>query len=94
MGIPVVGSDIGGLPESIGDGGVVISPKAAPEVWADTVKRLWRDEIWFQEKSTRARAHAARPAIAIDRQVDSFVEVLTRAASSERTRFKAVAGAS
>jgi glycosyltransferase involved in cell wall biosynthesis len=93
MGIPVLGSDIGGLPESIGDGGLVLPSTAAPQVWAEALKKLWCDQEWFQEKSRLARLHSLRPAVAIDRQMDSFIEILKRAASRKPSSVNAVAAA-
>jgi glycosyltransferase involved in cell wall biosynthesis len=70
-GIPVIGSDRGALPETLGDAGVVLplpdrltptSPilPTAEEVepWVDAIIRLWDDQAWYQEQSARARTQA------------------------------------
>jgi Glycosyltransferase like family/Glycosyl transferases group 1 len=70
-GIPVIGSDRGGVPETLGVAGVVLSLPArltpvsrilptAEEVqpWVETIIRLWDDPSWYQEQSIKAAAQA------------------------------------
>ena len=70
-GIPVVGSDRGALPETLGDGGIAlplperltpvskILPTAEEmEPWVEAIIRLWDDRAWYQEQTTRARKQA------------------------------------
>ena len=72
-GIPVIGSDRGGTPETLGDAGVVLSlperltpvtqilPTAEEvEPWVETIIRLWDDRSWYQEQSARAFKEAQR----------------------------------
>jgi glycosyltransferase involved in cell wall biosynthesis len=75
-GIPVLGSDAGGLPDTIGPGGTIISRNAPADVWARELRRLWHDEAYFEMKSQRALAHARRPAINVDRQVNAFLSII------------------
>src|SRR5690606_9611448 len=42
-GIPVIGSRRGGLPEAIGEGGVILDYDAPVEEWVSELRRLWRD---------------------------------------------------
>src|SRR5690606_8931945 len=42
-GIPVLASDRGGLPESVGPGGLLVDAEAPLEAWADALTRLWDD---------------------------------------------------
>lgn len=79
-GIPVVGSDRGGLPEAIGEGGIVLPADAPPERWAAEIRALWDDETHHRAMSERARAYAARPALQPERQLDLWEEALRRAA--------------
>jgi len=78
-GIPVIGSDRGGLPEAIGPGGVVLDHEAPAEVWAAEVRRIWSDEAAHAALSAAARAHAARPAMDPARQFAAFLAVLGEA---------------
>lgn len=72
-GIPVVASDRGALPETLGQSGVVLSlpdrltPSASilptpDEVapWVEAIIRLWDDTIWYADQQARARAEARR----------------------------------
>jgi glycosyltransferase involved in cell wall biosynthesis len=72
-GIPVIGSDRGGIPETLGDSGVVlplpgrltpasrILPSAEEvEPWVEAVIRLWDDQAWYDELSRKAWTEAQR----------------------------------
>ena len=72
-GIPVVGSNRGGIPETVGDGGVVLplpdrltpATKIVPEAgevepWVEAIIRLWDDPILYAGHSDLARKEAER----------------------------------
>jgi glycosyltransferase involved in cell wall biosynthesis len=61
LGIPVVGTDAGGAAESIIDGrtGFIVPPRH-PELVADRLERLLRDERLRREMGEAARKHAAQ----------------------------------
>ena len=72
-GIPVIGSDRGGIPEVLGDCGFVLplpdrltpTGRIVPEAdevepWVETIIRLWDDRASYQEQSLKARAEAMR----------------------------------
>jgi glycosyltransferase involved in cell wall biosynthesis len=72
-GIPVVASDRGALPETLGDGGIAlplperltqvsrILPTAEEvEPWIKAIIRLWDDQAWYQEQSDKAKKQAER----------------------------------
>ena len=59
-GIPVIARRVGGLPESVGDGGVLLSPEAPDSDWVDTVSALWDSTPVYEDASRRAGANAAR----------------------------------
>ena len=75
-GIPVLASDVGGLPEAVGPGGIVLKHSAPAGVWASALRRLWNDSDCYGRMSTAALLHSQREAINLDRQVDRFVAVL------------------
>lgn len=81
-GIPVVGSDRGGLPEAIGAGGAILSAESPPSEWADVIRRLWDDEVYWAEKSAAALRHAARPAIQLETQLDAWERAIMAAAAA------------
>jgi glycosyltransferase involved in cell wall biosynthesis len=68
-GIPVIASDRGGLPESVGPGGLLLDPDGPITPWVEAVRRLWFDEASYEALSSAALAHAGRPAIEPDRLV-------------------------
>jgi glycosyltransferase involved in cell wall biosynthesis len=72
-GIPVVGSDRGSLPETLGKAGIVLplpdrltaattTLPGAEEVapWVDAVIRLWDDREWYEEQRLRSLTEARR----------------------------------
>ena len=72
-GIPVVASKIGGLPETVGPGGVLLDPRGPIEPWVDTVKRLWVDEDFYRVTSAAALAHSRRSEINTTCQIDALL---------------------
>jgi glycosyltransferase involved in cell wall biosynthesis len=79
-GLPVIGSDRGGLPEAIGPGGVVLPADAPFADWVAEVRRLWSDPVHHAALSAAARAHASRPEMDGDRQFRAFRAILANAA--------------
>ncbi|NVO57331.1 glycosyltransferase [Rhodobacteraceae bacterium B1Z28] len=77
-GIPVVASKIGGLPEAVGPGGVLVDRDAPIETWVEAVRTLWHDKQVYERLSAAAFEHAGRPEMAPDRQVDRLLEILNR----------------
>jgi glycosyltransferase involved in cell wall biosynthesis len=84
-GIPVVASNCGGLPESVGPGGILIDRDAPVESWVNAIKRLWDDSSYYDEISRRAYEYADRPAIRPEHQIDAFLQVLREAQAERRT---------
>ena len=89
-GIPVIGSDRGGIPECLGSAGIVLPlPErltpftrelpTADEVgpWIEAIIRLWDDAAWYAEHGRRALAEARRwdPDALVPRYVRFFNEV-------------------
>lgn len=74
-GIPVVASARGGLPEAVGPGGILMDPAAEADAWAEAVRRLWNDKMFYAEKSQAARAHANRPEMALAQQIDRLLQI-------------------
>ncbi|MCP9820984.1 glycosyltransferase family 4 protein [Synechococcus sp. Cruz-9H2] len=56
-GIPTVASRRGGLPESVGEGGLLVDPETGPAHWIEAVKAL-DDPLYYEALSARARRHA------------------------------------
>jgi glycosyltransferase involved in cell wall biosynthesis len=91
-GVPVVGSDRGGIPETLGDSGIVLGlpsrlsaatrelPTAEEmEPWVKTIIALWDDREWYSELSRRAIAESNRWAPeALEPQYVDFFERLRK----------------
>jgi glycosyltransferase involved in cell wall biosynthesis len=78
-GIPSIASDRGGLPEAVGDGGVIIGADAPAARWADAVRRLWNDADYYEETARAAIIYSRRPELNIRVQAASLMAVLEEA---------------
>ncbi len=92
-GIPVIGSDRGGIPETLGDAGIVLplpdritqatrmlptAEEVAP--WVEAVIRLWDDPAFYEEHRRKALAEAKRwdPAVLEPQYVEFFENLKPR----------------
>ncbi|MDE2029984.1 MAG: glycosyltransferase, partial [Alphaproteobacteria bacterium] len=78
-GIPVVASNRGGLPEAVGPGGAILDPESPVEIWAEAVRKLWRDEDAYAALSCAARAHAERIEGSLSYKIDRWERLLADA---------------
>jgi glycosyltransferase involved in cell wall biosynthesis len=96
-GIPVIGSDRGGIPEALGGCGFVLplperltpTSRIAPEAeeiqpWVEAIVRLWDDPALYEEQCARARVEALRwhPDRVRPLYAEFFREVLARAGAA------------
>ncbi len=79
-GIPVIGSDRGGLPEAIGTGGVVLTADAPAEDWAQSLRDILNDAKRHSELKESAKAYARRPELQLDLQIDAWEAAIAEAA--------------
>ncbi len=77
-GIPVVATRIGGLPESLGDGGMLLAASDTPETWAGAVEELLSSASLYAGYSAKAVANTGRDELAADRIVDRFLQLAER----------------
>jgi len=95
-GIPVVGSNRAGLPESVGPGGVLLDPEGPLEPWVEAVRRLWSDEAHYQELSKAALEYSKRPeidpAVEIDALLEAAKDAVTKQSGREQSKASAKAG--
>jgi glycosyltransferase involved in cell wall biosynthesis len=73
-GIPVIASRTGGLPEAVGDGGILINDYRDPACWLSALRRLLDDRSTTQDLSEKAIANTRR--FALRRELDRLVEIL------------------
>jgi glycosyltransferase involved in cell wall biosynthesis len=78
-GIPVVASNHGALPESVGNGGILLDYKQPPEIWASEIRRLWLDEAYHSQVSQAAVNYSRRAEICPRAQVDLLEATLEQA---------------
>ena len=78
-GIPVIGSQQGGLPEAIGPGGIAIPIEADIGAWVSAVRRLWDDEAEYARLSAAALEFSQRAEIQPGYQTRQLIEVLETA---------------
>ena len=72
-GVPSIGSARGGIPEAIGDGGILIDDVFDLDAWVEAIRRF-EDPQTRAELSARASAHAMR--FAVPETVQQFVDAL------------------
>lgn len=60
-GIPILASDIGGLPESVGPGGMLVSPEASGDEWVRALSAMWDDTEAYDRLVSQVQQHAIRP---------------------------------
>jgi glycosyltransferase involved in cell wall biosynthesis len=58
-GIPVLASNRGALPETVGRGGCTLPVDAPLETWTASLEKIFRDEDYYQDMQSAARAQAA-----------------------------------
>lgn len=62
-GIPVVASDVPGLDESVGTGGVLVDSDGPVHAWTSVLERLQTDEVYYNELVDAAFRHSKREEI-------------------------------
>ena len=72
-GIPSVASNIGGLPEVVGDGGILIDLYEYPEKWVEAITILDDDKV-YEDYSKRAESHSKK--FEIQKTIQEFKELL------------------
>jgi glycosyltransferase involved in cell wall biosynthesis len=81
-GIPVLASRIGGLPESVGPGGILVDPLADLDEWEQGLAQMWDDAVEYERLAERARLHAERaefiPAAIVERLLGVFSDLAGR----------------
>ena len=73
-GIPVVAADAGGLPFTIGEGGLLVAPRNDVDAYADALRRIRSDPDLRARLSRAALENSRRPEFEPGRQVRAFVD--------------------
>jgi len=75
-GLPVVATRVGGVPDAVGDHGILVDPEK-PEELAKGMKRLLSDPEGAREMGKIARTHA-KAHFGVDRMVDEYLSLYKR----------------
>lgn len=78
-GIPVIASERGGLPESVGDGGILIRDYRNVDAWLRAIRSVLDEDAAYQAWSARALAHARSPDFDADELGRRFLAVCNSA---------------
>jgi glycosyltransferase involved in cell wall biosynthesis len=73
-GIPALASNRGGLPESVGPGGILVGHDAPLEHWRVALSEIWDDPARYSTFVAAARRYAGRPEIQPGSLIDRFVD--------------------
>lgn len=85
-GIPVIASNQGGLPESVGPGGILVDPNAGISIWKAALRSLWDDPQRYLEISDQALKYSQRPEIDPQKLFEDFISVCRSAVNSSDTK--------
>jgi glycosyltransferase involved in cell wall biosynthesis len=75
-GIPALVSDRGALPETLGEGGIVVPLDAGTEAWAAALDRIWSDAFFYRQAAAAALRQASLAERNPDRVVEAFLQLL------------------
>lgn len=75
-GIPVIASAVGGLPESVGPGGILVDPCAPFEEWSLALSQLWDNAEQHKKLSRCALDYSQRKEIAPKYLVDTLLQTI------------------
>jgi len=75
-GIPVIASDLPGLVESVGPGGIIASRRSE---WTDALQTLWQDPVAYRNYERAGRAFAGRDEVQRENVVSQFLEMVGEA---------------
>lgn len=83
-GIPAIVSKRGGLPESVGAGGIVVSVDADIDAWEVALSQLWNDQDLYSELASSALIRSQQADVSRDVIIEKFVAFLSNHVSSVR----------
>jgi glycosyltransferase involved in cell wall biosynthesis len=75
-GIPVIASDLGGFPESVGPGGLLVPFDASIEKWEETLSKLWDDHKVYDRFTEASKNFSQRTDIQPEFLINQFIEIL------------------
>ena len=73
-GIPVVAAKAGGIPYTVGQGGILVEPKDNLPAYLEALRRLRSDENFYAQLSALALENSQRPEFDAHYQVKNFIQ--------------------
>ena len=74
--IPVVAANIGGIPYTLGKGGILVDPIDNPQSYIESIKKLRTENVLYTELSKLAFQNSQRPDFNAQYQVKNFVQLV------------------
>lgn len=81
--IPVVAAKVGGIPYTLGQGGILVEPKNEPQAYVDALQRLRNDEKLYAQLSALAIENSQRPEFDPHYQVENFIQFVENSHSAK-----------
>ena len=78
-GVPVLASNRGGLPESVGPGGVLIDPDSDLNIWLSVLSKIWDDKNYYESLVNSAREYSQRIPVQPKYLMDRFIDIASDA---------------
>lgn len=78
-GLPVIATNVGGLVEAVGPGGLLLDRAAGATEWIEALRSLWSDAAAYSRMSDAASAYSARPSLQSRQQLDELERAIERA---------------
>lgn len=75
-GIPVIASSVGGIPYTLGQGGILVDSKNDPQPYINALQRLRTDEDYYIQLSALALQNSQRPEFDLQYQVQNFIRLV------------------
>lgn len=73
-GIPVVAAKAGGIPYTVGQGGILVEPKDNVQKYVEALQKLCSDRDFYSQLSTLAFENSQRPEFDANHQVQNFIQ--------------------
>ncbi len=75
-GVPVIATNIGGLPESVGRGGILIDPSQDTAHWCTVIDDLLDDDYRYRQLSEIARRESCLPEFSLQSVLAQFWRIV------------------
>lgn len=73
-GIPALASNIGGLPESVADGGILVNPASDISIWSSELRKMMNDNALYESLSQNALKAGKRKILQTDYILNQFIK--------------------